>query len=80
MPGIYPFHLLVPPVVQLVFFHCLILQRKVALICSKSGIEAYKIPEKLLILNVKHALQDDSCIAFGGSHTRFRTFVLDIAL
>ena len=58
----------------------LILQRKVALICSKSGIEAYKIPEKLLILNVKHALQDDSCIAFGGSHTRFRTFVLDIAL
>ena len=58
----------------------LLLQRKVALICSKSGIEAYKIPEKLLILNVKHALQDDSCIAFGGSHTRFRTFVLDIAL
>ena len=58
----------------------LVLQRKVALICSKSGIEAYKIPEKLLILNVKHALQDDSCIAFGGSHTRFRTFVLDIAL
>jgi len=58
----------------------LVLQRKVALICSKLGIEAYRIPEKLVILSVNDALQNDSCIAFGSSHTRFRTFVLNIAL
>ena len=57
----------------------LVLQRKVALICSKSGIKAIKI-QKNGNPKRKSDVITASWTYFGGSHIQFRTFVLDIAL